>query len=208
MRTRILTAFLALPLLVSLWAQAQTTPAVPSTPAATNNTALTGAIMQRLISDPILQGTAVTVAVSDNGDVQLNGVVARQDVLDRALEVVKSVPGVQQVTSNILVNTDPFAPPRPPLPSPPPPINATPPPLQAASSPQAQIARAFSTALSLVRVGVQVQEGTVLLYGSVETQQSKRQAESIAHQIEPKLPIKNIIWVNPHPLSPPPLIPQ
>lgn len=206
MRTRILTLLSAALLLPALLAQQPATAAAAAS--TTNNTALTGAIMQRLITDPVLQNTTITVAVNDNGDVQLNGVVARQDVLERALKVVQSVPGVHQVTSNILVNTDPFAPPKPPLPSPPPPIGATPAPLAAASTPQAQLARALAAAPTLMRVGVQVQTGRVLLYGTVETQQSKQEAERIVRATEPKLPVTNIIWVDPHPLSPPPLIPQ
>ncbi|MGH9486915.1 MAG: BON domain-containing protein [Terriglobales bacterium] len=186
---------------------------VPSTAAllaqpTTNNTRLTGAVMQRLITDPLLQGTSITVKVTDSGDVTLNGALAQQALVNRAIDVVKSVPGVHSVTSMILVSADPFAPPKPPPASPPPPIAATPPPPPAAHSPQSELEDALKTVPALARVGSRIITKQILLYGTVETDQAKKQAEALAHKTVPNLPIKNIIWVDNHPLSPPPLIPH
>ncbi|MGH9468289.1 MAG: BON domain-containing protein [Terriglobales bacterium] len=213
MRTPLLLAALLLPLTLA----AQQTPAKPApnvAPAATpaqpssNNTQLTGAVMEKLITDPILQDTTITVAVSDKGAVTLNGVVARQQVADRAVAVAKSVPGVTGVTSNILVSSDPFAPPKPALPSPLPPIAAAPPAPPAANSRQAKLADALAKTAGLVRVDARVYDNQVLLFGTVETKESKAEAEKIARGVLPKVPITNIIWVDAHPLSPPPLTPQ
>lgn len=211
MRKRILPAlFMMLPL--ALPAQPRQAPA--PNPAAlqaqptSNNTALTGAIMERLITDPVLANTTITIAVGDHGEVTLNGAVAQAALADRAVAVVKSVPGVQSVKNMILVSKDPFAPPRPPLPSPLPPINAAIPAPPASNSPQTRLAEALAKTAGLVRVASSVYDNEVLLFGTVETEQAKKQATEIARRILPQAPIQNIIWVDPHPLSPPPLIPQ
>lgn len=173
-----------------------------------NNTSLTGAIMERLITDPILENTTITIAVADNGEVTLNGAVAQQALADRAVDVVKSVPGVKSVKNMILVSKDPFAPPKPPLPSPLPPINAVIPAPPASNSPQTRLSEALAKTSGLVRVASSIYDNEVLLFGTVETEQAKKQATAIARGILPQAPIQNIIWVDPHPLSPPPLIPQ
>lgn len=173
-----------------------------------NNTSLTGAIMERLITDPILENTTITIAVADNGEVTLNGAVAQQALADRAVDVVKSVPGVKSVKNMILVSKDPFAPPKPPLPSPLPPINAVIPAPPASNSPQTRLSEALAKISGLVRVASSIYDNEVLLFGTVETEQAKKQATAIARSILPQAPIQNIIWVDPHPLSPPPLIPQ
>src|SRR6185312_9298690 len=84
-------------------------PPTASVPAP-GTSALTGQIMQRLTDDPVLQNIAITASVGANGVVTLNGVVPSHELNQRAIEVVKAVPGVSQVASNILVNVDPFAP--------------------------------------------------------------------------------------------------
>lgn len=211
MRKRIILAlFIMLPL--ALGAQQMQTPA--PNPAAlqaqptSNNTALTGVIMERLITDPVLENTTLTVAVADSGEVTLNGAVAQQALADRAVDVVKSVPGVSSVKDMILVSKDPFAPPKPPLPSPMPPINAAIPASPASNNPQTRLADALARTAGLVRVASSIYDHEVLLFGTVGTEQAKKQATQIARSILPNAPIQNIIWVDPHPLSPPPLIPQ
>ncbi|TAN22064.1 MAG: BON domain-containing protein [Acidobacteria bacterium] len=202
---------LLLPLALS--AQQSSAPPAPN-PAAlqaqptSNNTSLTGAIMERLITDPVLENTTITVAVANNGAVTLNGAVAQQALADRAADVVKSVPGVKSTKNMILVSNDPFAPPKPPLPSPLPPINAALPAPPASNSPQTRLSDALARSAGLVRVASSIYDNEVLLFGTVETEQAKKQATEIARAVLPKAPVQNIIWVNPHPLSPPPMIPQ
>ncbi|HUX68688.1 MAG TPA: BON domain-containing protein [Terriglobales bacterium] len=184
---------------------AQATPAA-SLPAS-SNTALTGAIMQRLTNDPVLGNITITAKVGDGGAVSLNGVVPTQALVDRAVALVKTVPGVTQVVSQILVNVDPFSPPHP-LPAVLPPINATLAPPPAANEPQALIADALAKVPALSQVSVQVYGNEVMLLGTVATDQDSQRAVQLARQILPQAPIVNILWVEPRPLSSAPLIPK
>src|SRR6185437_6112524 len=174
---------------------AATSPAAAATQRiipAQGNTALTGAIMQRLTDDPVL-GT-ITINVGENGAVSLNGVVPTQALADRAVEVVKTVPGVSSVSSQILVNQDPFAPAAPTPTGPMPPITSAPPPPRAAAEPQALLNDAFEKQPSLARVSAHIYADEVLLYGTVTSDGVKKQAEQIVRQIAPKLPLNDIIW--------------
>ncbi len=182
------------------------TPALPL-PAPGNST-LTGQIMQRLTDDAALRGITITASVGDNGAVALNGVVPTDALQARAVAVVKSVPGVSSVNSQILVNQDPFAPAPAAATAPPPPIGSTPPPPLAASEPQAMIADALAQAPGLTRVSGNVYDDRITLIGTVTSEQYKKQAEAIARQTLPHHPITDIIWVDPHPLSPPPRVPS
>ena len=179
----------------------------PAALPASGNTALTGAVMQRLTNDPVLGNITLTAKVGAGGAVSLNGVVPTQALADRAVALVKTVPGVASVTSQILVNVDPFAPPHP-LPATLPPINAILAPPPAAREPQALIADALAKVPALSRVSAQVYGNEVTLLGSVATKQDRERAVQVARQILPKAPITNIIWVDPRPLSPPPLVPK
>lgn len=181
-------------------------PQLPTLPASAN-TALTGVIMQRLTDDPVLRGVTITASVGDGDTVSLNGVVPNQALVDRAEQVVQQVPGVSKVTSQILVNVDPFAPARP-VPANPPPVDAAVPPPPAATEPQALISDALAKVPTLRRVSVQVYGDRVMLLGSVATKPDSVRAEQIARQVDPHAAIENIIWVNPHPLSPPPFVPK
>ncbi|MGH9485346.1 MAG: BON domain-containing protein, partial [Terriglobales bacterium] len=191
-KTFTLAVLLMLPLALA-GQQPQTVPAIPAS--TTNNTALTGGIMERLISDPVLKNTTITIAITDNGTVTLNGDVTRQALADRAAAVVKSVAGVHSVQNMILVSQDPFAPPKPPLPSPMPPINSAAPAPMASNSTQARLAKALAAVAGLVRVGTRTYDNEVLLFGTVETEKAKKQATQIAQEVAPKMPIKNSIWV-------------
>lgn len=200
-----------LPLAAQTAAGAQPAAANAATPAlplpAPGNSTLTGQIMQRLTDDAALRGITITASVGDNGVVTLNGVVPTDALQTRAEDIVKSVPGVSSVTSQILVNQDPFAPaPKTPT-TPPPPITSAPPPPAAAGEPQAMIADALAKVPGLTRVSGAIYDDSVMLIGTVTSEAYKRQAEAIARQILPNHPITDIIWVDPHPLSPPPRVP-
>lgn len=175
---------------------------------ASGNTALTGAIMQRLTDDPVLRGATITANVGQAGAVSLNGVVPTQAMADRAVEVVKSVPGVDAVTSQILVNQDPFAPSHPASAVPPPPITAAPPPPAAASEPQALLADALAKQPSLANVYGSIYGNKVILNGMVSSSRDKQLAEQIARKATPGFSITDIIYVVKHPLSPAPLVPH
>ncbi|MGH9393258.1 MAG: BON domain-containing protein [Terriglobales bacterium] len=190
------------------WSQtASTAVARPMVPAQ-GNTALTGAIMQRLTDDPLLGSITITANVGADNAVSLNGVVPAQALADRALALIQSVPGVGSVTSQILVNQDPFAPPPPQSHAPAPPINTVPAPPRAAAEPQAQISDAFARQPDLARVSARVYGDELMLFGTVTSEKAKKLAEQVARPFAPKLPVNNIIWVDPHPLSPPPLVPK
>lgn len=164
--------------------------------------------MQRLTDDPVLGAITITANVGENGAVSLNGVVPTQALADRAVAVAKTVPGVSSVSSQILVNQDPFAP-APSTPTGPmPPITSAPPPLRAAEEPQALLNDSFEKQPSLARVSARIYADEVLLYGTVTSDRVKQQAEQIVRQIAPKLPLNDIIWVDQHPLAPPPLVPK
>ncbi|MGH9121086.1 MAG: BON domain-containing protein [Acidimicrobiales bacterium] len=197
-------------LALGLGLSAQTAPAapLPIVPAQGNST-LTGRIMQRLTEDPVLRLITITASVGENGAVSLNGVVPTQALNDRAVDVVKSVAGVQSVNSRILVNQDPFAPRSQSSASATalPPITAAPPPPPAARDPQALLADALARDPALARVSSRVYDGKVMLIGTVTQSQARDRAERVAKQAVPKLPVTNIIWVDPHPLAPPPLLP-
>src|SRR6185437_13752318 len=153
---------------------AATSPAAAATQRiipAQGNTALTGAIMQRLTDDPVLGNITITTNVGENGAVSLNGVVPTQ--------------------------TGPM-----------PPITSAPPPPRAAAEPQALLNDAFEKQPSLARVSAHIYADEVLLYGTVTSDGVKKQAEQIVRQIAPKLPLNDIIWVDRHPLAPPPLVPK
>ncbi|MGH9481393.1 MAG: BON domain-containing protein [Terriglobales bacterium] len=208
---RLSAAALVLACLAPLGAQSGAAPATPMVPAqalpASGNTALTGAIMQRLTDDAVLRGITITANVGMAGAVSLNGVVPTQAMADRAVEVVKSVPGVDQVTSQILVNQDPFAPPHV-APANPPPISAAPPPPPAAREPQALLADALVQEPALADVYGTVYGNKVILNGLVPSDPDRVLAEQIARKIAPNFAITNIIYVAKHPLSPPPLVPH
>lgn len=173
----------------------------------TNNTSLTGAVMQKLITDPLLKNYAITVNPGDNGAVTLNGVVPAQDLVQRALAVARTAPGVTQVTSQMLVVTDPFSP-APQLPAVnSAPIGQAPPPLPVSNSTQSKLADALSRQAAYSRVGVRVREDQVLLFGTVTSKADKKKAEAMVHELAPQLPVQNILWVDEHPLSPPPVVP-
>lgn len=177
-------------------------------PTTTNNTALVGAVMQKLIADPLLKNYAITVNPGDNGAVALNGVVPAEDLVQRAIAVARTAPGVTQVTSQMLVVTDPFAPP-PQLPAANSvPIGQAPPPLPVSNSTQSRLADALSRQAAYSRVGVRVREDQILLFGSVTSKADKNKADAIVHELAPRLPVNNILWVDEHPLSPPPVVPQ
>ena len=181
--------------------------ALPVVPAQ-GNTALTGDIMQRLTDDPVLRGITITASVGENGAVSLNGVVPTQALADRALAVVKTVSGVSSVSSQILVNQDPFAPAPAAATGPMPPFTATPPPPRAAEEPQALLNDALAKVPDLARISAHIYADEVLLYGTVTSDAAKKQAEQIVRQVAPKMPMNDIIWVDPHPLAPPPLVPK
>jgi osmotically-inducible protein OsmY len=184
-----------------------TQPHLPAQATTTNNTALTGAVMQKLITDPLLKNYAITVNPGDNGTVTLNGVVPAEDLVQRAIAVARTAPGVTQVTSQMLVVTDPFAPP-PQLPAANSvPIGQPPPPPPVSNSTQAKLADALSRQAAYSRVGVRVREDQILLFGSVTSKADKAKAEAIVHELAPQLPVNNILWVDEHPLSPPPVVP-
>src|SRR6185312_9166671 len=173
----------------------------------TNNTALTGAVMQKLITDPLLKNYAITVNPGDHGVVALNGVVPAQDLVQRAVAVARTAPGVSDVTSNLLVVTDPFLPASQVPAANSAPIGQPPPSLPISQSPQSRIADAFAKQAAFSRVGVRVREDRILLFGTVTSKAERARAEQTAHDLAPKIPVKSIIWVDPHPLSPPPVVP-
>lgn len=173
----------------------------------TNNTALVGAVMQKLITDPLLKNYAITVNPGDNGTVTLNGVVPADDLVQRAIAVARTAPGVTRVTSQMLVVTDPFAPP-PQIPAATSvPIGQPPPPPPVVNSTQSKLADALSRQAAYSRVGVRVREDQILLFGSVISKADKKRAEAMVHELSPQLPVNNILWVDEHPLSPPPVVP-
>lgn len=175
---------------------------------APGNSTLTGKIMQRLTDDTVLRGTTITVSVGDNGVVRLNGVVPTDALQTRAVDIVKAVPGVSSVVSQILVNQDPFAPAPPASTGPMPPINTAPPPPLAASEPQALIADALAKVPALSRVSGNLYGNRIMLIGTVTSDRDRKQAEAVARQTLPNYAISDLIWVDPHPLSPPPRVPN
>lgn len=175
----------------------------PENPAA--HSTLTGAVMEALTSSPQLGLIPITVKVSGNGSVLLNGVVATEALAQEAVKVVQAVPGVTRVQSSILVNQDPFAPRAASQPAAPPPANPL---ADASQSPQAKIERALNANPALAQVSARAYGNEITIFGTVPNDKDKDEAEAIAQKTVPDMKITNIIWVNTHPLAPPPLIPQ
>lgn len=223
MRTKLAVCGLALSLsafgLQATTTQTPTTQTNPTTvnptlPPAGNpaaHTKLSYDIIQKLSNTPGLSGVTITASVTDGGAVSLNGVVPTQAEVDQAVAAVQAVPGVQSVKSQILVNEDPFATAAPAtsgvsMPVQPSSANAA---LQElANDPAAKLAAALAAVPALVRVSGTIYGDTVTLIGTVPNKAAKDQASKIGAQVLPQFKLKNIIWVDPHPLSPPPLKPQ
>jgi hypothetical protein len=41
----------------------------------------------------------------------------------------------------------------------------------------------------------------------VTSKADKKKAEAMVHELAPQLPVNSILWVDEHPLSPPPVVP-
>lgn len=186
---------------------AATTPTPAMAMPAEGNTALTGTIIQRLSNDPVLGSQTITASVGTGGVVTLDGVVPQQKYADRAIQVVKSVAGVEQVNNQILVNQDPFATP-PPEGNASQPLTASVPEVPAAQDPQAQIADALAKVPALADVSAQMYGNQIVLYGSVKNDEAKKQAEQVVRSISPNQPLIDIIWKDTHPMAPPPMVPK
>ena len=176
-------------------------PAPPSNPAA--HTALTSDVMEALIRTATLSTTPITVNVTDPGDVSLNGVVTTQAQADAAVATVKAVPGVKNVKSQIVVDKDPFATAAPAAPAP----SATSSLVGNGNDPQAKLDLALNAQAGLAQVASTVYANQVTLFGTVTSDKEKKQAEQIAKTTLPSYKLSNIIWVNPHPAAPAPMIP-
>ncbi|HVA90291.1 MAG TPA: BON domain-containing protein [Chloroflexota bacterium] len=176
----------------------------PANPAA--HTTLTGNVMDALTSNPQLGSIPITVSVTDNGDVSLNGVVPTPALENEAVSVVKAVPGVRSVNSRILVNEDPFAP-RPAASVPASGAPSTQPLQNSSNNPQYRLAEALKAAPDLVRVSGHIIGKDVAIFGTVTSDQAKQQAMEIAKKALPGYNVTNLIWVDENPLAPAPLIP-
>lgn len=189
-------------------AQIQAPAAVMPTPPAPNpgaHIALTGAVMQALSNAPTVGAYTITANVTDDGAVALNGVVPTQSVADAAVQVVKAVPGVKSVTSQILVNQDPFAPANAAgVASIAPAASAAP----ASEEPQSRISNALAANPALARVSAVVYDRQIVLIGTVTSSKDSDAAVQIARKTLPGYPINNTIWVEPHPMAPAPKIPR
>lgn len=180
-------------------------PPAQGNPAAHTN--LTGDIMQKLTNDPTLGAITITAKVADDGTVTLNGVVADQQLADQAVAAVQSVPGVAKVTSNLAVNHDVFA-------APTANTGATLPVRAAAGvvaptdDSQSRIDQALRADPGLRRVMASIYGNRVSLIGTVTDKKAIPRAERIARQILPSYQLSDLIWVDPHPLAPPPFVPQ
>lgn len=183
-------------------------PAMAAPPAANPgaHSSLTSAIMEQLASAPKVGAYTITANVTEEGKVSLNGVVPTQALADQAVDVVKGVPGVTSVTSQILVNQDPFSP-----------ANSaasatTPPPTAMAASeanlPQALVAHALQANAALQRVSGVVYDHQLILIGSVTSDKDRDLAARLAQQALPGYVFTNTVWVDPHPSAPPPMIPR
>lgn len=184
-------------------------PAMSAPPAASPgaHSSLTTAIMEQLANAPGVGAYTITANVTDDGKVSLNGVVPTQELADQALAVVKGVPGVTAVTSQILVNRDPFAP----AAAAAPPAAAAPAPASlesAESGPQAQVTRALDANPRLRRVSGVVYDHQLILIGTVTSSQDRDLAARLAQKALPGYVFTNTVWVNPHPSAPPPMIPR
>lgn len=188
---------------------AQTQTAVPppaqGNPAAHTN--LTGDIMQKLTNDPTLGAITLTAKVADDGTVTLNGVVASQQLADQAVAAVQSVPGVTKVTSNLAVNNDVFATPTANTGATMP-VRSTTGVVESMNDPQSRIDQALRADPGLPRVMASIYGNRVSLIGTVTDKKAIARAVQIARQILPSYQLSNLIWVDPHPLAPPPLVPQ
>lgn len=184
-------------------------PAVLPQPAETNpvaHTALTGDVMEALTSAPALASTPITISVTDQGAVSLNGVVTSQSEADAAVAAVKAVPGVKSVTSEILVNKDPFAPAA--AAATPAAPKGTNPLVDTSNDPQAKLDTALNAHPDLALVASNVYANEATLFGTVTSSKAKSEAEQIARQTLPNFKISNIIFVNSRPSGPAPLVPK
>ncbi|HXR96289.1 MAG TPA: BON domain-containing protein [Terriglobales bacterium] len=193
----------------------QTTPNTqtvnPTLPPAGNpaaHTALSYDIIQKLSNTPSLSGVTITASVTDDGAVSLNGVVPTQAEADAAVAAVQAVPGVQSVKSQILVDQDPFANSAPASSGATMPSRTTAALENAANDPEAKLAAALAAVPALARVSGTLYGDTLNLIGTVPNKAAKDQASKIAAQVLPQFKRKNIIWVDPHPLAPPPMVPK
>lgn len=93
----------------------QQTPAVEETPSgtptagsmgsATNDTQLATAVREKLTTSASPASSGITI-VAQGGVVTLNGTVSSQEEADRIIVLVKSVPDVKDVVSNLTVATE------------------------------------------------------------------------------------------------------
>ncbi|MGH9518502.1 MAG: BON domain-containing protein [Terriglobales bacterium] len=183
-------------------------PAMAAPPAANPgaHSSLTSAIMEQLASAPRVGAYTITANVTADGEVSLNGVVPTQELADQAVAVVKGVSGVTSVTSQILVNRDPFAPAAAaPAPSGAPTAASLD---SAESGPQAQVTRALDANPRLRRVSGVVYDHQLILIGTVTSNQDRDLAARLAQKALPGYLFTNTVWVNPHPSAPPPMIPR
>lgn len=182
-------------------------PPPPANPAA--HSSLTGNVMEALVNTPSLGLTPITVSVTDQGAVSLNGVVNSQQQLDEALKVVKSVPGVKSVSSRILVDQDPFASAAASsVPAPAPAAAAGTSLLDTGNDPESKLDEALSAQPDLARVASNVYANKVTLFGTVSSDQAKKQAEEIARKTLPQYKLNSIIFVSSKPSGPEPLVPH
>ncbi len=174
---------------------------------ASAHTALTGDVMEALTSTPGLGGVSITVNVVDTGVVSLNGVVGTQAELDRALAVVKAVPGVKSVTSNMLVNQDPFSTPS---------VAAASAAggagvdqvAEEASNPQTLVAKALAADAGLSGVAATIYGNKVIVYGMVSSSQAHDRALQIVRQMLPKYEISDIVLTQTRSAGPALLLPK
>lgn len=184
-----------------------TVPPPPANPAA--HSSLTGNIMEALVNTPSLGLTPITISVTDQGAVSLNGVVNSQAQLDEALKVVKAVPGVKTVSSQILVDKDPFASAAAAsVPAPAPATASMTSLLDTGNDPQSKLDEALSAQADLARVASNVYANKVTLFGTVSSSQAKKQAEEIARKTLPDFKLSSIIFVSSKPSGPDPLVPH
>lgn len=183
-------------------------PAMAAPPAANPgaHSSLTSAIMEQLASAPKVGAYTITANVTEEGKVSLNGVVPSQALADQAVEVVKGVPGVTAVTSQILVNQDPFSPANAAASA-----AAAPPAMNSTSEenlPQALVARALQANPAFKRVSGVVYDHQLILIGTVASDKDRDLAARLAQQALPGYLFTNTVWVDPHPSAPPPMIPR
>ncbi len=69
-----------------------------------DDSVITAKVKAALLADDTVKGTAISVE-TNKGEVQLSGFVSNQQQRDRALEIARSVEGVQKVSNKMSVKS-------------------------------------------------------------------------------------------------------